>query len=156
VATAPAAKAAQVLKQTADNIKNAHKTAANAAGQAAKKELLDQAAKVSSGGRLRNVGKSGAKLGVGYEVSTLGNGARLTVKAKGPWQIVESGNRPHRIGPRKKGGRRAVSFGGRAYARVQHPGTKGKRPWEKGEKAAAPKVEKILAEKYIKAVSSAW
>lgn len=149
----PAHKAQRILNQSASNLKAAHRTAITAGAMEAKKIFLDEADKVSSGGRLRNVGRSGAKLGVGFEISTAGSGARAVVKARGPWQLVERGNKPHAIHPRKK---RALSYGGRAYARVRHPGTKGKRPWEKGQAKAGPKVSKILSTRYIRAVGNAW
>jgi hypothetical protein len=156
VAEDPAHKAARILAKSAANLKDAHRSAVTDAALEAKKILLDEANKVASGGRLRNVGRSGAKLGVGFEVSTSGSGARAIVKARGPWQLVERGNRPHVIRPRRRRGKRALSFDGRAYASVRHPGTRGKEPWAKGQAKAGPKVAKILATRYIRAVGSAW
>lgn len=87
--------------------------------------------------RLRGVGKKGAKVGVNFSVA----GSTALVKATGPFHLIESNTKPHRIpkerGPRAR--RRVVVIPGvgvRAFA--DHPGTKGKHPWEKGVGAAVP------------------
>lgn len=96
-------------------------------------------------GRLSNVGKNGAKLGVRYDFKSQNGKPAALVRATGPWQIVEGDTVPHVItsryaggsrlrrgafGPALPGGRRSViltPWGYRRYAR--HPGTKGKHPW---------------------------
>lgn len=95
-----------------------------------------QAAGVT-GGKLRGVGKKGAKIGVRYDIL----GDKALVRATGPFHLLERNTKPHRIpkerGPRAR--RRVVVIPGvgvRAFA--QSPGTKGKHPWEKGVVAAIP------------------
>jgi hypothetical protein len=85
--------------------------------------------------RLRNVGKSGAKLTVRY---TLEGDSLARMKAVGPWPLVEVGSKPHTIRPKKKGGRKAILTPSGPRASVQHPGTKAKRLWSKGVEKAEP------------------
>lgn len=68
---------------------------------------VDEAGRVAKGiiesrtpNRLRNVGKSGAKLSVGLEVNGRGEMASARVFAKGPWQLIERSTRPHLIIPK--------------------------------------------------------
>jgi hypothetical protein len=105
-------------------------------------------------GKLRGVGKRGAKIGVSSTVA----GHTAVVKATGPFHLIERATKPHRIG---HGTRSATSglplvdrsgqdikrkvvvipgVGVRAWA--DHPGTKGKYPWAKGVTAAQPAIAK--------------
>jgi hypothetical protein len=102
--------------------------------------------------RLRGVGKRGARLSVGYTVSTAGSSPAALVFARGPWQFIENDTAPHRIprsSARKRKARHAVVPGGAeggdhgkggVRASVNHPGTRGKHPWAKGVARAAPQV----------------
>lgn len=90
------------------------------------------------GGKLRGVGKRGAKIGVHYLVKD----RTAFVKATGPFQFIEGDTQAHRMPRARKTARakkRVVVIPGvgvRAYA--NHPGTKGKHPWAKGVVASAP------------------
>ena len=93
-------------------------------------------------GKLRGVGKNGAKIGVSFTVT----GSTALVKATGSaFPLIESNTKAHRI-PREQGrrGRKRYAVipgvGVRAFA--NHPGTKGKHPWRKGVIAARPAAEK--------------
>lgn len=96
-----------------------------------------QAAGVNNG-KLRGVGKKGAKVGVRYD---FGGRSTALVRATGPFQLIERDTKAHRI-PKERGARarkRVVVIPGvgvRAWA--DHPGTKGKHPWAKGVVAAIP------------------
>ncbi len=109
---------------------------------------------VTNGGRLRGVGKKGARVGVKY---TLFEGASPTaiVQATGPLQLIERDTKPHLI-PRVTGSRRLRTASGRLSKKrestgrnvngttvlffnnryvtgpIGHPGTRGKHPFEKG------------------------
>jgi hypothetical protein len=103
-------------------------------------------------GKLRGVGKKGAKVGVRYDL--LGNTA--LVRATGPFHLLERDTKPHRIGQQKSLSglplvnasgqdirkRYAVIPGVGVRAWANHPGTKGKHPWEKGVIGAVPAAEK--------------
>lgn len=96
-------------------------------------------------GRLRNVGKKGARLGV--RVTPRGT-KTVEVRATGPWHLVENDTAAHDIMPKsrqlrrsriKPGSQRAKALkvpGVGPRASVRHPGTKGKQPWAKGVAAA--------------------
>lgn len=100
-----------------------------------------QAAGVDNG-KLRGVGKKGAKIGVRYD---FGGQKTALVRATGPFHLLERTNKAHRI-PKVRGARarkRVVVIPGvgvRAWA--NHPGSKGKHPWAKGVAAALPVQEK--------------
>jgi len=90
-------------------------------------------------GRLRGVGKKGAKVGV--RVDPLGRA--VLVRATGPVHLLESKTRAHRIPKDSRASTWVISIPGvgvRAFANVK--GTKGKYPWAKGVVAAAPMVGK--------------
>ncbi len=97
--------------------------------------------------RLRNAGKKGgAKLSVTYVVhNDIADGdAFAYIRAQGPWPLIESDTKQHAIAPKRKRakrGRVAVKTPTGFYARVQHPGTKGKHPWAKGVATARPRVQ---------------
>lgn len=92
-------------------------------------------------GKLRGVGKKGARIGVNFQA--VGNTA--LVRATGPFQLIESDTKQHRI-PKQRGARARQRYavipgvGVRAFA--NHPGTHGKHPWDKGVVAAAPAAAK--------------
>lgn len=85
--------------------------------------------------RLSGVGKKGARVGAKY---TLRGGVNpsAVVKATGPMQLLEHDTKPHKIAPRRRRGQakaRALRLAdGRFVAAVNHPGTRAKRPFEKG------------------------
>lgn len=102
------------------------------------------------GGRMRGVGKRGARVGVSFTVF----GHSALVRATGPLHLLERPTKAHRIGRSTRSAtsglplvdasgqdikRRVVVIPGvgvRAWA--DHPGTKGKYPWKKGVAAARP------------------
>ena len=140
----------------------AGQAAGNAAqvGTAAGAALVKRTILAGSPSRLRNVGKTGRNLGVRYTVDTYPDGAKALIFATGPWQIIERDTRPHQI-PRQRvsdsfvgvfghavipGGSEAFPHGKRGVrTKVNHPGTRGKRPFEKGVVAAQPLVPKVYA-----------
>lgn len=98
-------------------------------------------------GRLRGVGRAGAKLNVRYDLNDQsGEDASSTVYVTGPAQLVENDTRAHRIPRQRTRGRRRYAVipgvGVRAYA--NHPGTRGKHPWAKGVEAAIPGIRRIF------------
>jgi hypothetical protein len=106
-------------------------------------------------GKLRGVGKRGAKVGVSFTVT----GHTAIVKATGPFPLIESDTKAHRI-PRERGarGRRRYAVipgvGVRAFA--NHPGTKGKHPWAKGVAAAQPAAAKANQIALTQAMTKAY
>lgn len=97
------------------------KDAVNKAALEAKNTILDQLDTVVPSRRLRNVGSSGAKLGIGYDIKGFQNPTAL-VQARGPWQFIEYDNAPHWITSKYGGGSRksrAQRLGGMANPRAR-------------------------------------
>lgn len=141
------------LNRAATAIARADKTAVERTALKIKRAAeVERNRAVGSDGRMSNVGRSGARLGVRYDLRA-GQNPSAVVRATGPWQLVENNTRSHLVtsryargtrarrsraglfGPQQpgalRGGRRAViltPWGYRRYAR--HPGTRGKRPWK--------------------------
>lgn len=88
---------------------------------------------------LRGVGKKGRKIGVRYQVTHGEAGSSALVFATGPFQLIERDTKAHRI-PRERGKKKryVVIPGVGVRASANHPGTKGKHPFEKGVAEAAP------------------
>lgn len=115
--------------------------------------------KAGAPARLRGVGKSGAKLDVRYNLSTAGDTPAALVFASGPWPLIERDTQPHQI-PRQRSSASFVGVFGHAVipggaeggvhgrggvrTRVQHPGTRGQRPWAKGVERARPVVSRMF------------
>lgn len=134
-------------------VKNAEKSAVNRASLEAKTIHLAELRTVAPSGRLRNVGKSGAKLNVRYDVT----GTTSLLRATGPWHLIENPIKAHPIAvrARRRGGARAKAlatpYGPRAS--VQHPGvqrTSG--PWKRGAVKARP----VVTKRVHNAFSDAW
>lgn len=127
------------LARLPDAVKRAEKAGVRAAALAATTIIRQNVNAVVPGGKLRGVGKAGAKVGVGFDVKGTNNPTAL-VSARGPLQLVESPTKPH-VEP-KPGGKRRKALrlaDGQVRARVQHPGTKGQKPFAKGrERAIVP------------------
>lgn len=121
-------------------------------------------------GRLRNASKRGSKLGVRYNLGTYGGEAKSLVFVTGPFHLIERDTKPHRIpalvgqktrqnravrssrgrlyGPAfggEKASTRPIVFAGKVRAFAFHPGTRGKRPWQRGVAAALPKVRNVIS-----------
>ena len=114
-----------------------------AAGRA-KIAHVSEIRKASSTMRLRNVGANGSRLGVSYNVKPKGFAmATGLIRATGPMHIIERDTRPHKMvsGPVTL---RVHGYGKGFFYRVNHPGTKGKKPWAKGKLKAAPLISKTI------------
>jgi hypothetical protein len=149
-----AAQLAGKLAKAADAIKQSQKQAIKR-GAVVMKAELEQArnAAVGSDGRLSHVGKSGAKLSVGYELQ---GDDQATVTAKGPWPLVENKVPAHVIRP-KKGKKRGVAFGGVVRRSVHHPGVRNpKQPFKKGTAAGGPKAIREMGTPIAEAFRSSF
>jgi hypothetical protein len=129
--------------------------------------------------RLSGVGRRGAKVGASFKVS--GTGGSATVKATGPLHIIERDMPPHDIQPRgyrvskrylnlvakgklpadgKRiylGGGKALKFGGGFYRRASLAGgSRGKHPFERGWKKAAPETTRIFQREVRATFRKSW
>ena len=115
--------------------------AVRAAALAATTEMRQAIERDAPGGRMRGVGKKGAKVGARFDMR--GDGA--VVKAVGPVHLLERPTKAHEIKPRGgRSGKKAIAFAGVARASAQHRGTRGKRTWSRGVDAAKPKAAREL------------
>lgn len=98
--------------------------------------------RLTRGGILRGVGKTGAKVGARF-VST---GKDAVVLATGPLWLLERDNRPHVMpAPGKQhAGPYRTPQGPRARI-VKHPGSKGKHPFAKGVEVSLPAADRAMA-----------
>lgn len=125
-------------EKMAKEIKNLEQNGLRLAARIIKDSVrAEMATAGAANGRLRGVGKRGARIGVRDDI----RGNTALVRATGPFHLLESDTKAHRI-PKQRGARakkRVVVIPGvgvRAYA--QSPGTKGKHPWAKGVTAGIP------------------
>jgi hypothetical protein len=88
-------------------------------------------------GRMRNVGKAGARIGA--KAQSYGPG-RAAVTATGPLAMLEGGTKPHDIRPkkgsRKRKGKGAIVINGSPRASAHHRGAKARPIWAVGETRA--------------------
>lgn len=121
-------------------LQRAGPVAMSAASLAFKRTIEAEIRKAAPSGRLKGVGRKGARVGVRYDLKNGGNGLlKSFFKATGPLHLLERSTKAHRITPRSRGRGRSRSAGGGLVLpdggvrrSVQHPGTKGKQPFEKG------------------------
>lgn len=115
-------------------------TAVRAAALAAKTSILPHISRGSGGDlRLSGVGRSGANVGVRYDVKGYIVPTAL-VRATGPLHLIERDTAPHRI-PKRPPLNRPLRINGRIVrGPVMHPGTQGKHVWAAGVRAALPAI----------------
>jgi hypothetical protein len=145
---------------TASGLRQMNASAVGAVALRSKNLLLNELTKaIGSDHRMSRVGRKGARLGVRYDVKGTDNATAL-VRATGPWQLIEGPTKPHEItskaGRRGRGRRKPIStpYGPRMSA--QHPGTRGKHPWQKGKAKAEKEAVDIYAKAQRKAVARAF
>lgn len=118
---------------------------------------------IPSGGRLRGVGRRGARVGSRYDVTGFQNPTAL-VRMFGPAHLIEGPTRPHQIPRasrisrgRRRGQRRYVVIPGVGVrSRAMHPGTRGKYPWKFGVAKAKPKLPTIQMKFYVDSVKKTF
>lgn len=140
----------QLARQMSDlpgQIRAQSRVAVNASALTITNTLREQIRAASGGDmRLSGVGRrGGTRVGARYDVKGTDNPTAL-IRATGPLHLVENPTSPHVIpkqGATRGRGRnkraRVVVVNGRVFARVNHPGTRGKQPWRKGVTAGVPK-----------------
>lgn len=119
--------------------------------------------------RMSGVGKKGARVGAEYKVLADTRNPTATVRAKGPLHLVERDTHAHTIWPkgrtfaatrrggtRRRGKTKALKIGDGFAAYADHPGTKGKHPFEKGVRRAAPETPRIFQREVREAIKRAW
>lgn len=147
------------MRRVADDVKRADDQITVRAALTVKRSVQGHLAVAAPRGRL-NVGKRGQRVGVRYD---LRKPTEAVVRMTGPAHILERDTKAHRI-PRESRGRgrgrtrnvKRLSIPGIGVRMsAQHPGTKGKHPWEKGVTAALPKLGDVAAAHYFDTVKKA-
>lgn len=114
-------------------------------------KTITQAAMVTTGVTPGKKLRAGGAVNVGYNVRGKANATAL-LAMRGPAHLVNNPTKPHRINPRTRSGRRRSSTGARAlrfddgrFARsANHPGTPGKKFWQKAEAVIERKVPDVV------------
>lgn len=169
----PANFAGQMRRKTtgmATRISGASRTSVARAGQQVKRAVENTLDRDVPGRVLKRVGKKGARLSVAVQVRDNRSDSAATVRAVGPWQIINNPAKPHKIyrkGARQKGkGARAANrqaiynelfgatgaytggalkFPGDEFRHVvDHPGHDGKQTWQRGVAAGRPQAEQTM------------
>lgn len=156
------------------------KTMAKAAHVADVEHKKALKAAVGSDMRMSNVGKNrgrkgNAKLGIAWDFKGSQVSPDVVIRATGAaWPLIERNTAPHMVrsaylpGSRRRragitystGGRRTwdrravLNLGGSIGFRrsVMHPGTKGKKPFQKGVDQAKPRVTRIIRTRTFRAI----
>jgi hypothetical protein len=124
--------------------------------------------------RMSNVGKRGARISIRYKVGKKGELPWASISVRGPAQMIERDTRAHMIYPRGTKGarnRNRVKAGPIAVKHKRgnmimppvsdfrksafHPGTKGKHPFARGQKAAQPAVLRNLRTNTFRIIKAA-
>ena len=136
-------------------ITRANRVGVEKACLAGKNVMLSAMVASLGGNRLSGVGKNGAKIGVRYTVGGYQNPVGI-IQYTGPAHLANSGTRPHKIEPRsrqttakgnrRRGSAKALSPAGNpwAAASADHPGTKGKKFFEKAEPIVVAQSKRII------------
>lgn len=108
---------------------------------------------------------SGRNIKLGARFKTYGNGANqfavLTPVPAGIWSALSNGTKAHTIYPgakkpgrKRRNGRKALAFpnGGFSGGPVEHPGTPGKRTWQRGIASAKPGARTAFKSAYTRAM----
>jgi hypothetical protein len=111
----------------------------------------------ASGGdmRLSGVGRRGARVGAKF---TVGGGSDPTaiIRATGPLHLIERDTDPHGIRPKRRSKAKALRLAnGMVRASANHPGTRGKHPWQKGLNRTRPGTRKVFTDEIHNAMIKA-
>jgi len=116
--------------------------------------------------RMSGVGKRGAKVGAGFKLLSDTRNPTAIIRATGPMHLLERPTAPHAITPRglarkKRGtgfrkGARALTIGADLRAGAWHPGTRGKRTFERGWRSVASDTPRIFQREVREAIGKAW
>ena len=127
------ADAAKKMRQTAAALQESKRDAIKAAALSATTIIRAEIKQAAPSGALtpRRV-----KVGAGYQLYGSDAAPYAEIRPRGPIGLIEGPIKAHDIRPRRRrklGSKRtALAIGGNFRAVVRHPGTRGKRPWEKG------------------------
>lgn len=149
MSSSPAEFAAK-CERMAMTIPRAQREAVFSASLAAKDVFLAAAAGAGlrPGQKMRGVGKSGARWGVGFNIKGEQNPTSL-IRFRGPVHLVDRPTAAHTIAPRRRGVKALRTGGGGDHdvfaASAKHPGTKGKNFYDPAERQVIAQTPPIMA-----------
>jgi hypothetical protein len=103
--------------------------------------------------RLSGVGRRGARVGARYDIKGVENPTAL-ITATGPLHLIERPTRPHLITPKR---RKALRFKDGSFSMsAESRGTRGRQPFGRGVKKAAPQTGALFDREIQKAIARGW
>jgi hypothetical protein len=154
--------------RTADALQGAQAQGVRRAAVYATTMIRNEIRSATGDMRLSGVGRKGARVGARFDVKGTRNPTAL-IRATGPLHLIERDTGPHSIYPkgqtfattrkgnvRRRGTSRALKIGEGYAAYAEHPGTRGKHPFQKGVAKAAPETPRIFQREVRAAIAKAW
>lgn len=133
---------ARMMRDLPDELQKAQRRGVQKVALAVTTEIRGSI-RTATGGDMRLSGsKRGARVGARFDVRGQENPTAV-VRATGPLHLLEHDTKPHDIAPKKRrrDGKKVRALrlaDGSFRAVVHHPGTRAKKPFEKGYKKAQP------------------
>lgn len=166
------------IAQTVPELRTAQARGVQKAALEAKTIINTEIRKVAGADmRLSGAGKRGARVGARYDIKGSTNPTAL-IRALGPIQLIERDTKPHLIAPRAsfvtrggvrvrqgrrsaagrrlRGGKTALTIGGNLRASAEHPGTKGRHPFQRGAEKASKVTPEIFQAEVDRGLRRAW
>lgn len=153
--TSPAALAAKFAQLQA-GLAGATRAGVTAGALLVTTSVRAQLRRAAPSGRLKGVGRSGARISVGFDAPRSDVRPGALIRMRGPAHLIERDTKPHEITPRRRGVKALSTSHGPKATVKRHPGTTGKHPFEKGVAAVAPKVPDVVRAETFKAVRKAF
>lgn len=134
------------LQSAGRGITRANRVGVEKACLAGKGVMLAALDAAGGGKGLRGVGRSGARVGVRYDVRGFQNPVGI-LRYTGPVHLLNNPTKAHDIKNRRRGGKRALSPSGNPWAAavVRHPGTPGKKFHDRAEPIVLAQSKRIIA-----------
>ena len=105
--------------------------------------------------RISGVGRRGARVGARFDIKGTQNPTAM-IRAIGPLHLLERDTQPHLIKPRSRRGAKALAIGDGFAASVEHPGTRGKHPFQRGFDRKQAEVPGIVQAEIRKAMAGTF
>lgn len=112
-----------------------------AAGTVAPRKSMEESVVVVTKNITALIPGRGKKFGVRSEMTGGDSSWQALILPTGPFAFIERDTKPH-VEPRDSNA--VVAYDGLVYSKVNHPGTRGKHPFERGSKLAEAEVPRIF------------
>lgn len=140
------AAAAVNLHRLADDVREIPRTGMIAAAKASKKIVQDEGARIAGSDGMKGKKKRGLKLRARDDIRDTATGTTCRIQGSVPaWIWATTGTAAHDIRRRKKGPKRKMV--------VHHPGTRGRRGWDRVAERIIKVVPEIFADETHRVIS---